>query len=238
MLHNLNFTFKKGKITTILGANGCGKSTLFRLMSKDLKPQAGRITLDGTDIAQIPLRDFARQTAILHQGNTAPSDLTVRKLVSYGRIPHRHFGTDMDSEDAIIMQALEDTALTACAEQTLSTLSGGQRQRAFLAMTLAQQPRVLLLDEPTTYLDLRCQLDLLRLVRHLNETQRLTIVMILHDVNQSLHHSDEILALSPQGELLAQGAPEKIISPELLEAIYSTTLELAQVHGKPFVLTV
>ncbi|MDR3271325.1 MAG: ABC transporter ATP-binding protein [Peptococcaceae bacterium] len=243
VLRDLSFTIPQGKISTLMGANGCGKTTLFNLMTKNLRPQAGRILLDGEDITTIRLRAFSQRVATLHQSNTAPPDLTVQRLVEYGRTPHRglvHFAPEFarEKDRSAVEQALVMTGLSALAGQSLGELSGGQRQRAFLAMAIAQEPQILFLDEPTTYLDVRYQIEILRFIRVLNREQGITILMVLHDINQALHYSDEILAVSPQGQLLTQGEPQQVITPELLLEMYGISLEITEFRGKPFVPSV
>lgn len=239
VIQDLSVKVKKGKITTLIGANGCGKSTLFKLMTRNLKPQGGRILLNGSDIAQMKLRDFAKQTAIVHQYNTAPEDITVKKLVGYGRTPYHGFGSTSDSktDEEKIQQAIEITHLTKYQNRAVSQLSGGQRQRVWIAMALAQDTNILLLDEPTTYLDIRYQLQILDLVRMLNREYEMTILMVLHDINQSLYYSDEMIAMK-NGRIIAQGKPETIISTELIRQVYDVSLTISQVNGKSFILPV
>ena len=167
------------------------------------------------------------------------SDHAVKKLVEYGRFPYRALGRRADAaeDERMVRWALETTGLSEFACQPVSSLSGGQAQRVWIAMALAQGSKVLLLDEPTTYLDVRYQLDILRLVRRLNEEFGMTIVMVLHDINQALHYSDEVVALA-DGRIVAQGAPERIVTSELLEQVYGISLRVVDVDGKPFVLEV
>ena len=239
IFENLNLTLTEGVVTTLIGANGSGKSTLFNLMTKNLKPNSGRIFLRGGEVSMIRLRDFARLVAIVHQTNTAPADLSVERLVEYGRFPHRQFGTSSgtDEDDLMVAWALETCGLTEYKDKPAASLSGGQRQRAWIAMALAQGTDVLLLDEPTTYLDVRYQLDILRLVRRLNREFGLTVVMVLHDINQSLYYSDEIVALS-NGTVLDQGKPESVITESLVSEVYKVDLDVTSINGKPFVLAV
>jgi iron complex transport system ATP-binding protein len=237
ILRDLNFTIAKGRITTFMGANGSGKTTLFNLMTKNLRPQTGRILLNGEDIEAIRLRRFAGQVAIVHQTNTAPPDLTVRRLVEYGRTSHHRLGGgDAAADIEAVDNALDITGLSGLADKAVGALSGGQRQRVFIALSIAQQPQILFLDEPTTYLDVHYQLEILQLIRRLNEDCGLTIIMVLHDINQALHYSHELLALSPQGQLLAQGTPETVVTPELLEAAYGVPLKISAFEDKPFVV--
>ena len=237
VLNNLNLSFHEGIVTTMIGPNGCGKSTLLQLMTKNLKPAGGKILLQGEDIAQIRQKQFAQSVAVVHQYNTAPPDLTVEKLVSYGRIPYHKMGVPFDKAKDMerIEWALEITNTTKHKDKTVSQLSGGQKQRVWIAMALAQDAKVLLLDEPTTYLDIRYQLQILRLIRRLNEEYGFTIIMVLHDVNQSLYYSDEIVALKA-GKCIAQGSPQQILTGELIQKVYDVTLKVSDIDGKRFIL--
>lgn len=235
----LDLTLREGLVTTLIGANGSGKTTLFNLMTKQLRPQAGDVYLRRGNIAYIGLRDFARLVSIVHQNNTAPGDLSVEKLVRYGREPYHGIGqvASTEEDDAMVRWAIDTCDLRGFAEKPVASLSGGQRQRAWIAMALAQGARVLLLDEPTTYLDVRYQLDILRLVRRLNREFGLTVVMVLHDINQSLYYSDEVVALAG-GRIVAQGAPEQLVTPQLVKKVYGVDLGITEINGKPFVLAV
>lgn len=239
VIDGLNLKIKEGKITTLIGANGCGKSTLFNLMTKNLKPDNGEIFLAGQNVEQMKLKDFARKAAIVHQYNTAPSDITVEKLVEFGRTPYHTMGfspnTDEDREK--VKFALEITNTEKFKDKPVSQLSGGQKQRVWIAMALAQDTKILFLDEPTTYLDIRYQLQILRLVKRLNSEFNITVIMVLHDINQSLYYSDEIVAMQ-DGKILSQGMPKEIITPKLIEDVYDVTLGTGEIDGKPFVIPV
>ena len=238
VLTQLNMAIKKGKITTLIGANGCGKSTLLNIITKNLKPYSGSIFINGQEISDIKLKDFARNVAIVHQYNTAPSDITVETLVSYGRIPYKKLGEFYNKEDEEkIKWALEVTNTYKYKDRALSELSGGQKQRVWIAMALAQDTKLLLLDEPTTYLDIGYQLQILKLVKMLNQEYGFTVVMVLHDINQSLYYSDEIVALK-NGKVLVQGEPEKVITSETVKQVYDIDLKLSTVDGKPYVIAV
>lgn len=239
VLKGLSFNLQKGIVTTLIGANGCGKSTLFNLMTKNLTPADGDILLHGVPIGAIRLKDFAKQAAIVHQYNTAPDNITVENLVSYSRTPYRTFGLSPDAaeEEKKIKWAMEITDTLKLGDKPVSQLSGGQKQRVWIAMALAQDTKVLFLDEPTTYLDIRYQLQILKLIRKLNREFGITVVMVLHDINQSLYYSDEIIAMK-NGKILAQGNPEQVIGGELAREVYGVDLRVANVDGKPFVLPV
>ena len=235
----LDLDLREGVVTTLIGANGSGKSTLFNLLTKNLVPDAGQILLRGGNVADMRLSDFARLVAIVHQNNVAPADLTVERLVRYGRVPFSGplAPADRDEDERWVHWALATTHLLELADRPIGALSGGQRQRAWLAMSLAQGSDVLLLDEPTTFLDIRYQLQLLRLVRELNRQFGLTVIMVLHDVNQAMRYSDEIVALA-HGRIVAQGVPDDVVTPALMCEVYGVGLEVANVGGRPFVLTV
>ncbi|BCI61131.1 ABC transporter ATP-binding protein [Solibaculum mannosilyticum] len=239
VLNGLNLTLHEGTITTLIGANGCGKSTLFNLMTKNLKPDAGQIFLRDRDVTAFRLKDFAKQVSIVHQYNTAPADLTVEKLISYGRTPYHNMGISPDpkKDEEKVQWAMEITHTVKHKDKPVSELSGGQKQRVWIAMALAQDTKVLFLDEPTTYLDIRYQLQILKLIRKLNQEYGITIVMVLHDINQSLYYSDEIVAMK-DGKIIAQGLPQKIITSELVKSVYDVELTISSVEGKPFVIPV
>ncbi len=239
VLKGLDLTIHEGAITTLIGANGCGKSTLFNLMTKNLTPDAGEITLYGKNVVSCRIKNFAKQVAIVHQHNTAPSDLCVEKLVSYGRTPYHTMGLSPDSaeDEAKVQWALEITDTAAIKDKPITELSGGQKQRVWIAMALAQDTKVLLLDEPTTYLDIRYQLDILHLIKRLNQEFGITVIMVLHDINQSLYYSDEIVAMKG-GKMIAHGIPEEIITTALVREVYDVDLQIRTVDGKPFVIPV
>ncbi len=239
VLKGLNLTIHEGVITTLIGANGCGKSTLFNLMTKNLRPDQGDIFLYGQNVSDCRIRDFAKQVAIVHQYNTAPADLTVEKLVSYGRTPYHTMGLSPDPEEdeKKVQWALNITNTVEIKDKPVTELSGGQKQRVWIAMALAQDTKVLFLDEPTTYLDVRYQLDILRLIKKLNREFGITVIMVLHDINQSLYYSDEIVAMK-DGTMIAHGLPEEIITTELVKQVYDVDLQIQQVDGKPFVIPI
>lgn len=238
VIRDISFSVPRHKITTLMGANGCGKSTMFSLMTKNLRPGRGGIFLDGKNIQEIRLKEFARQVAIVHQNNTSSGDITVEQLVAFGRTPYRSMGkreTDEDREK--VAWAMETTHVAAYKDKQMNTLSGGQRQRVWIAMALAQGTEILLLDEPTTYLDIRYQIEILELIRELNRTLNLTVVMVLHDINQAISYSDEIIGMK-DGRVLFHGTPGDVITKEHMQEIYGIGMEVEHFRGRKFVLTV
>ena len=220
VIEDLNVEFPKGKITTIIGQNGCGKSSLLKTVSKAVTPQQGKILYQDQELSQYPPKFLAQKIAYLAQVHTSPPDIDVRTLVSYGRYPHSKLGRGMTVKDAqVIDQALEMTGIRHMEYQSLSTLSGGERPRAWIAMTIAQEPEILILDEPTTYLDISYQMEVLELVRHLNQKLGITIVMVLHDLNLAARYSDQLYALKSR-TLYRKGTPEKILTAENLREIF------------------
>ena len=238
VLKDTSFKIEEGKITTILGANGCGKSTLFNLMTKNLYPGRGSIFLYGKNIQNLTLKEFARKVSIVHQYNTSADDITVERLVSFGRTPHMKLMQGRSEEDErLITWAMEVTNVEKYREREVSRLSGGQRQRVWIAMALAQNTKILFLDEPTTYLDIRYQIEILKLVRKLNLEYGITIIMVLHDINQAIHYSDRIIGLK-DGHVAAEGSPDEIITAECIREFYGVSLGVTAIEGKKFVLTV
>lgn len=238
VLKGISFKIEEGKITTVIGANGCGKSTLFNVMTKNLKPLKGRALLDSEDIKNIPLKKFAKKVAIVHQYNTAPPDISVEALVGYGRLTYNGFrGESKEENKKYIDRALIATGLNELRKKKISQLSGGQRQRAWIAMALAQNTKILFLDEPTTYLDIKYQIDILKLVKRLNEEMGITVIMILHDINQAIYYSDNIIAMK-EGKILANGMAQEIIDSELIYQIYGVRLDIGLINNKKFVVTV
>lgn len=219
-LKSVSSHIEHGKITTIIGPNGCGKSTLLGVMSRNYIPKNGEVILDGKTISQYKPKEFARKLAVVHQQNEAPADITVEKLTSFGRMPHKSFLSSQTEEDAeAIEKALRCTNLHEKRNVPISELSGGERQRVWIAMTLAQSTPMLFLDEPTTYLDIYYQLEILELIKELNEVHGLTIVMVLHDINQAIRYSDHIIVMK-DGEITMKGKPNDIVTEEMIKATY------------------
>ncbi len=220
ILNNINLQVKRGSVTTIIGVNGSGKSTLIKALSRTLTPKNGNVILDGKNIRKMKNKDIAKLLSILPQIHSAPEDFTVYDLVSYGRHPYLRFSQRLTDDDKeIINWALESSKMKSLQNRYVSTLSGGERQRAWFAMCLAQQPDVLLLDEPTTFLDISHQFEVLELVKELNEKHGITIVMVLHDINQAVRYSKEIIVIK-NGDIYQRGNPKKIITLELLKDVF------------------
>lgn len=236
IINDISVDIKKGKITTLIGANGSGKSTLLGLITKNLTPNDGNILIDMKNIKDISLKQFAKEVAIVHQKNVAPDDLTVEKLVSYGRIPHTNMFKSIENDEKVLW-AIKVTGLEEFSKRPVGTLSGGQKQRAFIALALAQGTNTLFLDEPTTFLDVKYQIEILKLVKKLNQDFGITIVMVLHDINQALAYSDEIIGLK-QGEIIANGKPQEVINADVIEEIYGIRLEVFKKDDKIFVMMI
>lgn len=225
-MKQLSGRIKRGKITTILGPNGSGKSTLLNVLVNQLTPTNGTIVLDGKEITSCRTKDIAKKMAIVHQQNSAPSDLTVKRLVSYGRSPYQSFFSSKDDqEEEVVAWALKITNLEHMADRRISELSGGERQRAWIAMALAQKTEILFLDEPTTYLDIYYQLEILNLVRRLNKEYHMTIIMVLHDINQAIQFSDELFIMK-KGHLMYAGDSSAAITKERLKEVYGIHAEI------------
>ena len=221
IIRNLNLGIPEGKTTVLVGANGCGKSTLLRGLTRLLKPKSGRVYLDGKAIAQLKAKTIARKMGMLPQSPVAPEGLTVKDLVAMGRYPYQSWLQQWSKEDeAQVAEALKITTMTELADRPLDSLSGGQRQRAWIAMVLAQDTDILLLDEPTTYLDLSHQVDLLDLLDELQSSKGKTIVMILHDLNLSCRYGDYLVAVQ-QGKVYATGTPQQVMTEEMVRDVFN-----------------
>jgi len=229
VVQDISFTLQPGEWLSILGANGSGKSTLLRLLSRILPPHQGAVLLDGKAIHTQSSKAIAQTLALLPQQQTVPPGLTVRQLVSLGRAPHQPWWRwDMDIADhRQVTLALASTGLTDYGDRPIEQLSGGERQRAFLALALAQSPQVLLLDEPTTYLDLHYQLELLELLKHLNHQKGIAIITVLHDVNLAARFSDR-LALLKGGQMKYLGVPSRVLTPEILADVFAIDAAILQ----------
>lgn len=220
ILQGLSVLVPQGKITALIGRNGCGKSTLLKLMNRLLEPDSGGVFLAGRDLRTFGTKELAQTMAHLTQSPTAPAGLTVKELVEFGRHPYRGFLGRATSRDREVVEwALAQTALVDLAEREVETLSGGQRQRAWIAMALAQDTEYLLLDEPTTYLDIAHQLEVLELLTQLNESSGKTIVMVVHDPNHASQYAHHVVCLA-EGKLLREGTPAEIFTNAHVEELF------------------
>lgn len=219
IVHGISLDIPEGKVTAIIGPNGCGKSTTLKALSRIL-PYKGSVTFKGQEMSTLSQREFAKCLAILTQSPQAPSDLTVNDLVEMGRFPHRGFlGRAGKDDKEHVEWALEQTCVKEMRYRLLNTLSGGERQRAWIAMALAQRPEVLLLDEPTTYLDICHQLEIMQLITRLNQELGLTVVMVVHDLNHAIMYADHVVVVKT-GKLVTSGAPREIITADLLADVF------------------
>lgn len=229
ILNELNLQIPKGKITALIGPNGCGKSTLLKTVARILSPKQGQILLQGESLHKQDTRQVARKLALLPQAPITPEGVTIRELVGYGRAPWgSRWGRLSDEDRTIVQHALEQVGLLELADRPATDLSGGQRQRAWIAMILAQKTDLVLLDEPTTWLDIAHQIELLKLMRELN-LQGKTIVVVLHDLNQACRYCDELVVLK-QGAVQQQGTPEQVLTQKLVEEVFDLC---AEIHPDP-----
>ena len=220
IVENLNLSIPPRKITALVGANGSGKSTILKTMARIMSPRSGSVLLDGKSIHKQPTREVAKQLAILPQNPSAPEGLTVGELVSYGRFPHQRGFAALSKEDKRIVEwALRVTGMSDYADRPVDQLSGGQRQKAWIAMSLAQQTDILFLDEPTTFLDMAHQLEVLKLLQKLNAEEGRTIVMVVHDLNHATRFAHHLVAIK-QGKVVCEGAPEHVVTEDVLREVF------------------
>lgn len=234
----LSVSIPAGRITSIVGANACGKSTLLRALSRLLRPRAGTVLLDGADIHRMSTRLVATRLGLLPQSQVSPDGITVNDLVSRGRYPHRGWLRPWTKDDdAAVASALRDTGTIELADRAVDELSGGQRQRVWIAMALAQGTGLLLLDEPITFLDLAHQVDVLDLMLDLNRDRGRTIVMVLHDLNLAARYSDHLIAMK-SGSVVASGSPAEVISESLVAEVFGldSRVVIDEVAGTPLIL--
>lgn len=240
VVENLDLKVPPGRITCIVGANACGKSTLLRSMSRLLSPRGGHVLLDGKDVHRLPAKKLARTLGLLPQSPIAPECIVVADLVGRGRHPHQRVLSRWSREDdAAVADALAATHTTELAERSVDELSGGQRQRVWIAMVLAQQTDLLLLDEPTTFLDVSHQVEVLDLLTDLNRDRGTTIVMVLHDLNLAARYADHLVAMA-DGSIYASGDPSDVLTGETVKAVFGLDSRVISdpVSGKPLVLPV
>ena len=222
-IQDLSLEFKSGEITTILGPNGSGKSTLLHMMSTYLKPKSGKIYLGDKDLGKLKQKEIAKYISCVYQENEAPDDITVRDLVSFGRNIYSNVKKeDKEENKRMIDFSLKATGIEEIQDKKVVNLSGGQKQRAFIAMSLAQNTEVLLLDEPTTYLDIYHQIEILEVVKSLNEKYNITIVMVLHDLNQAINYSHNIVIMK-NGNLIKQGKATEVLNEQTIKDVYNVS---------------
>ncbi|TNJ65659.1 ABC transporter ATP-binding protein [Paenibacillus hemerocallicola] len=220
IVNQLDLSIPGGKVTALVGANGSGKSTILKTMARIMKPQKGGVFLDGKSIHQMQTKEVAKQLAILPQNPVAPEGLTVSELVSFGRFPHQKgFGSLSKEDKEMVGWALQVTGMTGFSDRPIEQMSGGQRQRAWIAMALAQGTDILFLDEPTTFLDMAHQLEVLKLLERLNREEGRTIVMVVHDLNHATQYADHIVAIK-NGEVIYEGSPNEVVHPDMLREVF------------------
>lgn len=238
VVDGIDLAIPAGRITAIIGANACGKSTLLKTLARLLAPSAGSVVLDGRDVHAMPTKELARTLGLLPQSPLAPEGIAVADLVGRGRHPHqRLFAGWSAADEAAVAEALEATGTAGLADRSVDELSGGQRQRVWVAMALAQQTDVLLLDEPTTFLDVTHQIEILDLLTDLNRARGTTIVMVLHDINLAARYADHVVAVEA-GRVVAAGSPSEVITEELVSSVFGldSLIVTDPVSGAPMVL--
>ncbi|MBP1992308.1 ABC transporter ATP-binding protein [Paenibacillus eucommiae] len=226
IVEDLNLKILDGKITALVGSNGSGKSTVLKTLARMMKPKNGSVLLDGSSIHKQATKEVAKQLAILPQNPTAPDGLTVSELVSYGRFPHQKgFGSLTREDKEIIHWAVSVTGMEEFFHRPVDQLSGGQRQRAWIAMALAQQTDILFLDEPTTFLDMAHQLEVLQLLQELNEKENRTIIMVVHDLNHAARYAHHMVAIK-QGKVISEGTPTTVMTPDVLRKVFGIEADI------------
>ena len=228
VLKNFSLEIPKGKSVALVGANGCGKTSLLKLISRAVSPKEGKVIFDDKDLFSYKRKEIAKRIAYLSQDHLSTPDIDVKTLVSYGRYPYTHLGRGLSKEDrAVIDRSLKITGLSELSDRPLNSLSGGERQRAWIAMAICQEPEVLILDEPTTYLDIGYQIEVLEVIKTLNKKYGITILTVLHDLNLASRYSDLIYMIK-DGSLFAGGSPGDTITRENLLKVFSIEAEILE----------
>ena len=236
VVQNLNLRVKKGQVVSIIGPNASGKSTILKSIAGIIKPVSGKIFIEEKDISKMDSKKLAQKVSILLQQNKNPDDMSIEELVYFGRYPHKKWFEGFEASDKkIIEEVMKFTNTFALRDKTLETLSGGERQRAWIAMALAQEPDILLFDEPTTYLDMAHQIEFLELVNRLNKETGVTVVLVLHDLNQAARYGNYLFAMK-EGKIFAQGYPEEVLNPQNILNIYNIEAKIFNAAGYPVVI--
>ncbi|WP_374203064.1 ABC transporter ATP-binding protein [Streptomyces sp. ST2-7A] len=238
VVEGLDLSLPDGLVTAVVGPNACGKSTTLRALGRLLRPRSGAVLLDGVELAERPTREIARRIGLLPQSPVAPEAISVSDLVSRGRQPHQRWWRQWSTEDErAVVEAMERTGVTDLADRPVDELSGGQRQRVWIAMALAQETELLLLDEPTTFLDIAHQVEVLDVIRRLNHDRRSTVAMVLHDLNQAARYADHLIAMSG-GRVVASGPPAEVVTAELVGDVFGLAAVVVAdpVTGGPLVV--
>lgn len=236
VVSDLDIHIRKGEITTIIGPNGSGKSTVLKALTRLLKYRSGVVEILERDLKDYDTKELARLIGVLPQKHTAPPDFTVRDLVGYGRMPHQKwYERNSREDDAIVDWALEVTGTSHLAKKSIRACSGGEQQRVWIAMVLAQQPEILFLDEPTTYLDISHQQETMRLVKRLKRESGIGIVMVLHDLSHALEVSDYIVVIK-DGKKYSEGTPLEVITPKMLREVYHVECQVVEIPGRHYPL--
>ena len=220
IVNEVSLSLPKGKVSVIIGSNGCGKSTLLKTLARLLDPMGGSVVLDGRDVHRMPTKELARTLGLLPQSPLVPAGIRVSDLVARGRYPHRSLLQPLQERDLrIVAESLDMVGIAGLADRLVDELSGGQRQRVWIAMALAQQTDILLLDEPTTYLDVAYQLDILDTLERINHERGVTVAMVLHDINMAARYADHVYALA-DGDIVAEGSPQEVVTPSVLVRVF------------------
>lgn len=240
VIHGIDLNVPSGKISVIIGPNGCGKSTLLKSFSRIIQPQSGALILDGKNIKDYRPRQLAQQLGLLPQSPLVPEGITVFDLVSRGRFPYRSFMKDLSKRDfEVVTESLAIMGISELANRNVDELSGGQRQRVWIALSLAQETDILLLDEPTTFLDISYQVEILDLLRELNRSRGTTIVMVLHDINFSSRYADQLFAMR-NGQVITKGRPAEVISSDFMREVFDLDCEIIRdpISNSPFIIPI